>query len=297
MARSAAQEDMPFDTRLAAAQGVRRIGREWLILADCGLPLINLLDIALLAYDLLNDDEDEIRDLASETASRIVATAWQPAIEQMQIPLISSSKLAGYLIRRFRSLEHLAQAAISRMTSGNLRVAKTTISAPVSELIDETGDIDSALFAEEKQNLFIDPAREARLWSQVLLRLSTRALPDETLHGLTDWTLYGIDALLVRADQEVDGALGWTRKTGVYEVGLQVIYAAEVLLDLRKRTKRVEIRGSVLRARLAQLLISFKRSGVNALWVDQLEKVLIRSITEGMRGSGKILMAVEHRLA
>jgi len=239
-----------------------------------------LLDLCLAVYDLTNDDDDEIRDLAASTASTLCSEDDQRD-NQNAVPLVAGSRLAAYIVRRYRRDEHLVSTAMSRLTGADASRPEHLASVVTPE---ETHRQTSTLFAEEKQNLFLDPTREARLWSQVLLRMSQHAFSNTSVQHLTTWTMSELDLLIYKAGNENDGALGWTRKADMFAFGLRVIYAAEVLLALRQKRLLVTVTGSEIRRKLVKFLTVGRKTHVNMLWLQEVEKVIVRSLTKGARG-------------
>ena len=275
--QSAITYDNPFDTRMAAAQAVH-----WLVRIQYSKITINqsdvMADLHLAVYDQINDDDDDIRDLAAHTASFLLDNS--PRQIDM-VPLIAGSCLSSTLVRRYKDCTHLARRAADRLRTDSLPVSAT--------LSGENQD--SALFAEEKQNLFIDPAREAKTWSVILSNLSSHAFDDSTIKDLSDWTVSGLDALTHRIRERYDGPLGWTRKPDIFVLGLRIIYASEVLIHFARETKRAIFSASAIRAKLVTLLSASRESQVNMLWIGEIEKVINKSLDTGFT---KLSVALRH---
>jgi hypothetical protein len=53
------------------------------------------------------------------------------------------------------------------------------------------------LFAEEKQNLYVDDVREIKCWTRALSRSAFDSLSPKQIHAAFDWTLEGLDRTLV----------------------------------------------------------------------------------------------------
>lgn len=167
----------------------------------------------------------------------------------------------------------------------------------VKDIIIESGRQDTALFVQEKQNLFIDDAREMRLWSHVLMQISPKAFSQQLVHTLSDWTMDGLDTLLSTLDTRSDGPLGWKRRPEVFVLGLQLIYAAEVLLVLYGKARElVSVAGSDIRRKLVQLLIEGEKNEMHPLWLEQIERVLGRSIVRGVTRAGFVVSTASAKL-
>ncbi|KKY23312.1 putative heat repeat protein [Diplodia seriata] len=142
------------------------------------------LALALIAYDALNDDDDEIRDAAARVATRIVVFGdgdYHPhhdvdvdvdAVEKIPavLPLAASAKLAAYLRRTYPASRVLCEEAARRLLleeeeGGEEGRSGGGFAARLAEARTEN----AALFAREKQNLFLDPVREGRMATLLLL--------------------------------------------------------------------------------------------------------------------------------
>lgn len=84
--------------------------------------------------------------------------------------------------------------------------------------------VDTSLFLVEAQNLFVDPAREARRWGEVL----SSCVDKEVLDALAAWVAPGLEAL---AGMEDDGVLGWGSRGEVLTIVVRILACCRVLSD------------------------------------------------------------------
>jgi hypothetical protein len=218
--------------------------------------------LCLVVYDLLNHDDEEIRIEESETASKIFSADLASGPTAALVPLVATQRLAELAARRWPTSPALFDAAISRA------FGPTAESVEHQLLSFEKAEY--ALFAEEKQNLYIDDVRETRMWAKVAMHLPTAATSSKVLAPLSRWVKDGLAALKTKFEKDADGPLGWTTDENAFLLGLRVVHAAEVLLLLAGR-------GVVLpvgRDELKVLLRDAKEFGGNALWVREVERVL-----------------------
>lgn len=204
------------------------------------------------------------------------------------MPLAAASKLMIFLTQYFKSEHDLGVIAVGRLSSENVTARGTS---SVRDIIHAATQQDMALFAQEKQNLFIDNSREARLWSQALVKLDSEVLPTPLITNLAYWTLDSIDALMETLGNKADGSLGWARRPEIFLLGLQLIYAAEVLLVVCGKTK-LTVSGSDVREKLVRFLSIGRKSEVSPLWLSNAEKVLERSILRGVSKVGGLVSLV-----
>ena len=222
----------------------------------------------LALYDALNDDDDEVRELAASAAAPVLGG-------QQLAPMEAARRLLGFLASSsfasaapFRA--HAAGRMVGHVTAVSVRAAETKeegegeggggAEGPASWTPAETQlraamRFDDALFVVEEQNLFVDEVREARRWRDVLLSSAAAASPspsssscsareDEELRALAAWTLDGLRALtrLVRGGGgagpgdvgsgeggDGDGPLGWTSKPEVFAICARILISAAAL--------------------------------------------------------------------
>jgi hypothetical protein len=238
----------PFDTRFAAVQSLNALSHIWSAATDSKTTGPLILALTFILYDLLNDDDDEIRDLAALATANILHSA-------PTVPVLTTHRLATYLSRTFATSPYLVQEATSRLTQPTASFA-TQLSQARQE--------DSSLFATEKQNLYKDDTLDALFWSRIL---SLIQIPTDTLSNLTAWALDALSVLTQTATSEIDGALGWSSKPDVFTLGVRVMCVAEVVV----RDERVLL---ALR-RFADVC---KEKEGHGLWCERMERVLERGV-------------------
>ncbi|KAK1675671.1 putative death-receptor fusion protein-domain-containing protein [Colletotrichum godetiae] len=257
---SALHDSRPFDTRIAAAASLASFfssssttpassGRDQQQHDDAAAPLLPALTAL---YDALNDDDDEVRDLASLSAKHILT--------RPLAPIDAASALLSHISATYRHTPALHALLASRLT-GQVQQQQqhasdetdTTTSNNTSQWTTTTADsqlasalrFDDSLFAIEEQNLFIDEVRESQRWAAVLQDVfsssssssaSSPTFSTSTAHkALTTWTSAGLDALLTltsQPDHVDDGPLGWTSGPDVYAVCARVLLAAAALVNV-----------------------------------------------------------------
>ncbi|KAK5174565.1 uncharacterized protein LTR77_001646 [Saxophila tyrrhenica] len=228
------------------------------------------LRMCLAVYDLLNDDDEDIRLLAVVTANDIVKVSALERPSGVLEPVEARSSILRFMVQRWLNDVELATEAYTRA----FRPPGSDDSHTIEEQLDNAAAVDTALFAEEKQNLYIDDATEIKAWTEVLLRLDAFALPQHLLNHLSRKVMSGLESLLKKAANNDDGALGWSTKPGVFILGLQIVYSAEVLLHLVAKGRRVAVRPSELRSKLSRLATVFAAQKVNDLWQREVWRVL-----------------------
>ena len=133
------------------------------------------LNIYLALYDMLNDDDEEIRDLTSSTASWVLSySSLSPGKSVSLSPLDASALLATFIAQSYSTSLSLCNTAIQYMVGQKARISspmRRRKLIPVSDIISELRKESTVLFVEEKQNLFIDDIRDLDIWAKTILHL------------------------------------------------------------------------------------------------------------------------------
>lgn len=252
-------------TREAVATALRTLQKAYICTyADRMTGHSLLRRVALLIYDLLNDDDEDVRTFAAESSSSLVSCDEQRPTGDVLTPLVAARKLLLWMVKQWPEDRELARVVLERAFG----------SRSVGDRLEDAALQDIALFAAEKPNLFIDEAKEARAWSRAALKLAPRSLPSLILKQLGHWVETGLDALSTKANEKLHGPLGWSNQSEIFTLGLQVIYGAEVLLQTARRKLRLTVRPSMLRLKLARLSDLCRRNELNCLWLWEIERVL-----------------------
>lgn len=261
-------EDSIF-SRQAAVHGLAHLHQIWPRLAQHPSADQLFRTLCLSVYNLLNDDEEEIRIEAAKSAHKILSADATSAISGPSVPLVATQQLAELLTRRWPDCSQLFDAAVSRAFGVVDQLAQS-----VEHQLKSFEKAEYALFAEEKQNLYIEDVRETRIWSKVARHISASAVQNAVLANLSQWTVAGLDTLKNKFETSVDGPLGWSSNDNAFLLGLKVVHATEILLQLAERGLVLPCEPSLLKNKLTALLESAQRRGGNVLWVREVERLL-----------------------
>ncbi|KAL8920823.1 MAG: hypothetical protein Q9172_004329 [Xanthocarpia lactea] len=247
------------------------------------------LELFLNLYDSLIDDEEDVRERGAAAVSKLLlSVAAEGDTELVQIPLMvpaARHQLLHFLKIRYRSSSILWTLAVQRLVG---RPSYPTLPYTLQQsdqmphfysprtLLGQLRKDDTALFVEERQNLYIDDAQEAGTWSEVLLSLNHTAINLETLGKLEIWTTEGVAALIEVAVTEIDGSLGWTSKPEVFTLGVRILHAAQALIRFSANVS-LGVNGDTMRDRLDKLLHVGEESSLNPAWLRMIKKALEKS--------------------
>ncbi|KAK4561839.1 hypothetical protein LTR86_004519 [Recurvomyces mirabilis] len=263
-----AVEGHGFFTSTAAAMTIARFDHVWHMLLDqsnMDQPHQSLPVLCIATYDLLNDDDEDLRNLASTTATRLLQVAPSPLLPDL-LPALASQKLLAFMSDRCGGSLSFVQDVFRRAFGVGIGGQ-----ASVHERLRAYTRADTVLFMEEKQNLYIDDMREAKLWSRAAMALSPVAIPGELLTRLAEHTQEGLAAIVTQLNEAGGGPLSWTSKPEIFALVLQVIYGAEVLMRLSDKGTRISVRPSDTHR---QLLAISTHDGCHCLWRKEIDRVL-----------------------
>ena len=251
-----------------------------------------LLGIYLTIYDILVDDDEDIRNQGASIVSWILS---DPTLDtdtgEMQnlslMPLTAKSRLLSFVKSGYVDSVVLCVEAVQRLTgtppfiyrSGNGNSLDETTNLqlpPVGSLLQEVGQEDTTLFIEEKQNLFKDDVDNAEQWASVLRSLSSRAIPLTVASQVETWVLHGLLVLVDTASNERDGPLGWTSKPAVFTLGMRVILGAQVVLHWAGNGVIIS-KYDTLRNLLEKLIEVGGATAVHISWLCRIQETLGKS--------------------
>ena len=233
-----------------------------------------LLDIYLALYDTLHDDDEEVRDhgaiIVSWLLSHPLASGGSSGSTSLSLmPLAASSRLATFLTKKYSASKDIWKEAVRRV----IGVASTAHLRSARELLEEAMKEDTALFVEEKQNLFIDPVSETEAWTEVLMNINSEAIDMELVSNLGAWIIEGLQCLLEYTEREIDGPLGWTSKPDVFELGSRIILATKVQLYLIK-SGALEASEAPIRNTLTTLLEVGNNHQLHGIWLQRIKDIV-----------------------
>jgi hypothetical protein len=172
---------------------------------------------------MLNDDDDEIRDLAAFAAAAVTETS--------AVPMAVSHALLLYAQDLWGEQECFSKAVASRLVGHD--VSKPDALQSAQSLVSRAAENDEALFLEEEQNLYIDKVKEVLVWSTFLEKGSGPAW-EGLMQRLSTWAMEGLEMLCEQAKQ-LDGPYGWSSKAGMFATCVQIIATAVALSERSQR--------------------------------------------------------------
>lgn len=245
-----------------------------------------MLGLYFALYDLLLDDDEDVRDSAAAVVSKLrLAAVSRNNAKNAQLPLVAPAtrhKLLEFLEVQYHdsavlwaeSMQRLIGVQCMMTPNHKLQDSQKGLGYPLpSALLEDLNQEDTTLFVEEKQNLYIDEAQEAGIWQQVLLRMDRTAVNVELLRQVRAWATDGVEALIDTAEKESAGPLGWTSKPDVFTFGVRVLLTAEALIRLSD-DEGFGINGDGLQDRLQRSLLVGEWSSLHPTWLRMIRTTL-----------------------
>lgn len=190
----------------------------------------------LVLYNVLNDDDDDIRGLGAQTVSQL--------LRRSLVPLAARAELVNYIKRVHGNKSMFAWSAVYRMTGNSLHPSQAELPPlePAGVQFARALKDNDSLFVEEEQNLFVDEVREMVLWSTAFAEIDVCSNPgfdtDATWKrpyvALGTWVTEGISAMTNLLHKD-DGPLGWTSRPSVFAVCMSVLLSAKAIIQFKNR--------------------------------------------------------------
>lgn len=232
MLSSAAKDTTEVLTRLNAARSLHYFGR--CLMQECGqIAAKDQIILFSVLYDFLNDDDEEVRDLAASTVSLIIKPALGRVDSQL-CPLAACHLFSDYMAQTFASNADFHLLALRRvMFPISIGVDVPNDFAALASCHSVRKQLDLAceesydLFEEERQNLYLDEVREINIWSLVLGKILPEWLDDDVRLAVGDWTLRGLIELTAALPRLTSGPFGVLGKLEMLILFMRVIRMAE----------------------------------------------------------------------
>lgn len=267
----AAGDSLDFPTRLSAATALSTYIRYMQYSEATAQSQDIRLRVLLILQGLLNDDDEDVR-LEAVSAARQLKLHRIPAVDSLGLcALAARESLLEELIQHYGQTTALSEAAMVKLMrvgqTGNNAIQTDNVAVlfknSVATILLRIRKARNDLFAEERQNLYIDDIREIYSWTRILHRCRFSSSIKEQTEAVLEWTSKGLNQVLqiVHVDQSsrhptqpqallesndwnadpVSGhPLGATYDSQVLVVFLQVVSLAGILLDSERPLKYQE---------------------------------------------------------
>lgn len=183
--RTAANDETEYDTRWSTIAALQ----QWKFLEDLPRMLKHLfkpmqhLDILSVLYDLLNDDDEEIRAEASDFTVALLKGCNDVSTTAIRSLCAAASRrqLRDYLSKKFSGTQLLRDECLRRVLGKQMICSRSRLRSESGKLLHRgsfSSDLGSILdgmrelFIEEKQNLYIDESAEVEVWAFMLSSMS-----------------------------------------------------------------------------------------------------------------------------
>ena len=203
-----------------------------------------LVEQYIVLWDILADDDEDVRNAGARIASKVLSNPQSNNKDQKYRHCSLSApaarhKLIHLITRHYQHSESLWNEALQRLKALRSTQQKVPEASHITQacalssfsiMFEQARTPDTALFVEEKQNLYIDEVEEARVWANFLCDVNSAGKAHVLETTLTRWTTDGLGILLQTIDHEKDGPIGWGSNPEVFTLGMRVIFGAKVLI-------------------------------------------------------------------
>ncbi|RVX72446.1 hypothetical protein B0A52_03634 [Exophiala mesophila] len=298
----AATDFVDFPTRLGAAKALTTYFR---LVNDSGalskdLPHEHRLRLYVVLYNLLNDDDEDIRTVVTEAAYVILAQDLQHPPSLGLSPLFARQQILGLIARIYDCTEGLAKVLLGQLVQPDSsvdegqvsRILGTSIASKISKIVESKTD----LFVEEKQNLYVDDIREIQMWCDILEKSGFDSLEQDDVDLIAQWASEGMDEIvrilrkesLHQRDQNASDEaqnketaqrepiwssghpMGSTYDAEFLAIFIQVIAISGIVL----RSQKAAVVGQEMAAKVKSILDICRGNQCNELMLGEVEKAL-----------------------
>jgi Putative death-receptor fusion protein (DUF2428) len=172
------------------------------------------IHVLSLVYDQLNDDDEDVREVAQRTALMIIHEQRRGLRSSLSLCALGARELIlDLLVKQFRTCSALSKLALQRIVGSKFiglqepdAALHSSFSDGVSDRLDNIQTSMNDLFAEEKQNLYIDEVNEVNKWSNVLDCCDLQSLEVKWRVAASKWCSEGLGALvsLLQTNRQAD---------------------------------------------------------------------------------------------
>ena len=270
-----------------------------------------MLYVYLALYDSLLDDDEEVREEGARIASSLLSKLQSEHTSQSHSrmfalsPPAAKAELVRCLVQAYGRQPEFWTLSIFRLTgltqqleiSARIPGLDTIISeSPISwhrnkvleensvpALYEISARQNQAVFAEEKQNLYIDTIRETEAWADVLRQLEVVVpVQDDFMTRWCEWTATGFELFCRKLDYPDDGktqltggSLGTSSMPDVFALIYRVMVATKIYIHYLDRGYFGESsQKSIIMTELGRLLANCKKVRVHDLLLDQMAEML-----------------------
>ncbi|KAI9888322.1 MAG: hypothetical protein M1814_000575 [Vezdaea aestivalis] len=275
---NAAKDSNNLDTRISGIRSLRA-GLVGLDKKICDLRSGLFISVYFALYNYLNDDDKSIREVASDVVSQVLGgtdivktpiAAAEELLESLSATFAKESEFFHQVTAQLFRQDIVSSDPKERCSMVEADLFSNLFLRPIETSVSDRQTAETVLFAEEKQNLYLDPILETTRWTQVLLNISVDQKSPKVTEAIRTWTEQGLKFLIKTAAKEEDGALGWTSKPEVFEIGYRLIKTAQVVLRWLKDVNEKNSISQLLR----EFITISEENLVHGLWIKAAREVV-----------------------
>ncbi|ETN39727.1 uncharacterized protein HMPREF1541_05953 [Cyphellophora europaea CBS 101466] len=239
----AAHDELEFPTRLNAAHAVSScielvLGRRHRP-QSCADPEIPL-HLLMILYDELNDDDEEIREVAQSTALKAFAILRGGDSSAIRLCALSARQLLLRLLPQSYgnnpAFLSLAMSRVVGVPAVEVHHGSNLFNRSLGDRVGRVLTGMNNLFAEERQNLYVDELQEIADWSCTLQECNDKAFSPNLWSEAARWSVTGIEYLRSTPSIRSGGSeglktVGLTFNSDILELCMRVIHLSKALVS------------------------------------------------------------------
>ena len=191
--------------------------------------IANMLPALFVIYDGLIDDDEDIRVKSAQCASWLLSSMDVSEHEKNLSPAAAVEDLLEMFTKQHQYSQLLLQEALGRMLGSR---TKRIIEVSFAERLRRAEDNSTTLFAEERQNQFVNEYREAENWTRIAKQ--SQKMTDGVGVDLVAWTQEGLVHMLSKLKTEnaasISGPLGIFSRLEIFLLVARLLLAADFVL-------------------------------------------------------------------
>lgn len=225
----------------------------------------------------LNDDDEDLRDIASSIEATIAMTVDESRGNRPLAPFAATSRLMEYLSGELGTdltFQSIAVKTIAMIQDNADTTLVDKVPFCLESKIRRALRTSDELFEEEKQNLYSDDVRNIKTWTGALKRIKREAMHICVLSVIVGWASQGLEqAIKLLDEQGQDGPLGVSWKPEIVTLITGILACSELVLVWASDSEKTDVREKIFK-----LHKTANRTGALGSMLQHMQSVLMDNL-------------------
>ncbi|KAL9077573.1 MAG: hypothetical protein Q9157_003325 [Trypethelium eluteriae] len=272
--RYAIHDLKPLSIRGAVATALSFLHTSWV---SPYYPTVRLW-LHLILQDILEDDDEDIRNLASLSVAHILLAERGSRSVEYKVSSVAKKQHCDYLLRTYDREEELKSLLfyfVAKLTGSNIDSAvhrSQLLAISVANVFARNIRRRIALFDQEDQNLYRDQTLEYACCAYMIEKLcrilqNQGSSLEEPMGYLSSWVMDGLTTLTSSMKLDAndgqdpsEGPLGWTYSKETFALSYGVLRASWLLLAWRLKSRQGPVKASWIKKGLFEFLVAAEQT-------------------------------------